>query len=91
MAFFEIQLKFTIPQGWCLNQNANLGSTTVTNHGEPVPIQIVFKIKTLLKVLNHPFLNQKNKIKVGITFSALDLLHPGHVKMLEEAKQNAII
>ncbi len=25
--------------------------------------------------------------KVGITFSAFDLLHAGHVKMLEEAKQ----
>lgn len=55
--FFRFQLEFTIPQGWCLNLNANLGSTTVTNHGEPVPNQIVFKIKTLLKVLNHPFLN----------------------------------
>ena len=26
-------------------------------------------------------------MKVGITFSAFDLLHPGHVKMLEEAKR----
>ena len=26
-------------------------------------------------------------MKVGITFSAFDLLHAGHVKMLEEAKQ----
>ena len=25
-------------------------------------------------------------MKVGITFSALDLFHAGHVKMLEEAK-----
>jgi glycerol-3-phosphate cytidylyltransferase len=28
-----------------------------------------------------------NKVKVGITFSAFDLLHAGHVKMLEEAKR----
>ena len=27
-------------------------------------------------------------MKVGITFSAFDLLHAGHVKMLEEAKRN---
>ncbi len=27
-----------------------------------------------------------NKLKVGITFSAFDLLHAGHIKMLEEAK-----
>ncbi|MGV1012117.1 MAG: adenylyltransferase/cytidyltransferase family protein [Flavobacterium sp.] len=27
-----------------------------------------------------------NKVKVGITFSAFDLLHAGHIKMLEEAK-----
>ena len=27
-------------------------------------------------------------MKVGITFSTFDLLHAGHVKMLEEAKQN---
>lgn len=27
-------------------------------------------------------------MKTGITFSAFDLLHAGHVKMLEEAKQN---
>ncbi len=53
--FFRFQLEFTIPQGWCLNLNANLGSTTVTNHGEPVPIQIVFKIKTLLKELKPLF------------------------------------
>jgi glycerol-3-phosphate cytidylyltransferase len=26
-------------------------------------------------------------MKVGITFSAFDLLHAGHVKMLEEAKK----
>ena len=26
-------------------------------------------------------------MKIGITFSAFDLLHAGHVKMLEEAKQ----
>ncbi|NRS90156.1 cytidyltransferase-like protein [Flavobacterium sp. 7E] len=29
-----------------------------------------------------------NNVKVGITFSAIDLLHAGHVKMLEEAKRN---
>lgn len=28
-----------------------------------------------------------NTIQVGITFSAFDLLHAGHIKMLEEAKQ----
>ena len=27
-------------------------------------------------------------MKVGITFSAFDLLHAGHVKMLEEAKRH---
>lgn len=27
-------------------------------------------------------------MKVGITFSAFDLLHAGHIKMLEEAKQH---
>jgi len=27
-------------------------------------------------------------LKVGITFSAFDLLHAGHIKMLEEAKRN---
>ena len=27
-------------------------------------------------------------MKVGITFSAFDLLHAGHIKMLEEAKRN---
>lgn len=29
-----------------------------------------------------------NKVKVGITFSAFDLLHAGHIKMLEEAKRH---
>lgn len=28
-----------------------------------------------------------NNIRVGITFSAFDLLHAGHIKMLEEAKR----
>lgn len=28
------------------------------------------------------------KLTIGITFSAFDLLHAGHIKMLEEAKQN---
>jgi len=27
------------------------------------------------------------KMKIGITFSAFDLLHAGHIKMLEEAKK----
>jgi glycerol-3-phosphate cytidylyltransferase len=27
-------------------------------------------------------------MKVGITFSAFDLLHAGHIKMLEECKEN---
>jgi glycerol-3-phosphate cytidylyltransferase len=26
-------------------------------------------------------------MKIGITFSAFDLLHAGHIKMLEEAKR----
>lgn len=29
----------------------------------------------------------KNDIRVGITFSAFDLLHAGHIKMLEDAKR----
>jgi glycerol-3-phosphate cytidylyltransferase len=29
-----------------------------------------------------------NNFKVGITFSAFDLLHAGHIKMLEEAKRH---
>ena len=29
-----------------------------------------------------------NTIRVGITFSAFDLFHAGHVKMLEEAKRH---
>ena len=29
----------------------------------------------------------KNEMRVGITFSAFDLLHAGHIKMLEEAKR----
>ena len=32
-------------------------------------------------------LNYISKIKIGITFSAFDLLHAGHVIMLEEAKR----
>jgi bifunctional ADP-heptose synthase (sugar kinase/adenylyltransferase) len=54
--------------------------------GNPYQFRLFLRLKTLLKVLNHPSLNLKNKIKVGITFSAFDLFHPGHVKMLEEAK-----
>jgi len=27
-------------------------------------------------------------MKIGITFSAFDLLHAGHIKMLEDAKQH---
>ena len=30
---------------------------------------------------------ESNTIRVGITFSAFDLFHAGHVKMLEEAKR----
>ncbi|KQB44187.1 cytidyltransferase [Flavobacterium daejeonense] len=30
---------------------------------------------------------EKNNLRVGITFSAFDLLHAGHIKMLEEAKR----
>lgn len=29
----------------------------------------------------------REKIRIGITFSAFDLLHAGHIKMLEEAKR----
>lgn len=29
-----------------------------------------------------------NNLKTGITFSAFDLLHAGHIKMLEEAKRH---
>ena len=28
----------------------------------------------------------EKEMKIGITFSAFDLLHAGHIKMLEEAK-----
>lgn len=31
---------------------------------------------------------ESKKIKTGITFSAFDLLHAGHVRMLEEAKMH---
>ena len=31
--------------------------------------------------------DKKYIMKVGITFSTLDLFHVGHVKMLEEAKR----
>jgi glycerol-3-phosphate cytidylyltransferase len=30
---------------------------------------------------------EKNNLRVGITFSAFDLLHAGHIKMLEEARR----
>ena len=30
---------------------------------------------------------ESNTVRVGITFSAFDLLHAGHIKMLEEAKR----
>ena len=30
---------------------------------------------------------ESTTIRVGITFSAFDLLHAGHIKMLEEAKR----
>jgi glycerol-3-phosphate cytidylyltransferase len=30
---------------------------------------------------------ERNNLRVGITFSAFDLLHAGHIKMLEEAKR----
>lgn len=35
---------------------------------------------------NIPINLKSTKMKTGITFSAFDLLHAGHVKMLEEAK-----
>ncbi|WP_235891167.1 adenylyltransferase/cytidyltransferase family protein [Sphingobacterium lumbrici] len=31
--------------------------------------------------------NDRNRMRIGITFSAFDLLHAGHIKMLEEAKR----
>ena len=30
---------------------------------------------------------KKKNMKIGITFSSFDLLHAGHIKMLEGAKQ----
>jgi glycerol-3-phosphate cytidylyltransferase len=30
---------------------------------------------------------ERDNLKVGITFSAFDLLHAGHIKMLEEARR----
>jgi glycerol-3-phosphate cytidylyltransferase len=30
---------------------------------------------------------ERNNLRVGITFSTFDLLHAGHIKMLEEAKR----
>lgn len=34
----------------------------------------------------HFSLENKRNMKIGITFSAFDLLHAGHIKMLEDAK-----
>ncbi|WP_238387267.1 adenylyltransferase/cytidyltransferase family protein [Sphingobacterium olei] len=31
--------------------------------------------------------NDRQNMRIGITFSAFDLLHAGHIKMLEEAKR----
>lgn len=31
--------------------------------------------------------SDRNPMRIGITFSAFDLLHAGHIKMLEEAKR----
>jgi glycerol-3-phosphate cytidylyltransferase len=44
----------------------------------------------LANVSKNNFLDILNQstMKTGITFSAFDLLHAGHVKMLEEAKQH---
>jgi len=45
-------------------------------------------INTILKSNNTIEILKENKImRVGITFSSFDLLHAGHVKMLEEAKR----
>jgi glycerol-3-phosphate cytidylyltransferase len=30
---------------------------------------------------------ERDYLRVGITFSAFDLLHAGHIKMLEDAKR----
>ena len=38
-------------------------------------------------LLSFKLLKKKYNMKVGITFSTFDLLHAGHVKMLEEAKR----
>jgi glycerol-3-phosphate cytidylyltransferase len=45
------------------------------------------KTKESTKTVNTLMPNSEKKQIVGITFSAFDLLHAGHVKMLEEAKR----
>lgn len=44
----------------------------------------IIELKLLIKETT---LKLKKYMKVGITFSAFDLLHAGHIKMLEEAKR----
>ena len=34
----------------------------------------------------YKIIDKNENTKIGITFSAFDLLHAGHIKMLEEAK-----
>lgn len=45
------------------------------------------KPQNFIKKLNFAKIQHRMKHeKIGITFSAFDLLHAGHIKMLEEAK-----
>lgn len=39
------------------------------------------------KQIESPSLSERTHPRIGITFSAFDLLHAGHIKMLEEAKR----
>ena len=57
--------------------------------GEAVEKTSVFTPKIRIKKkIDYRWSSRKNKVmKVGITFSAFDLLHAGHVKMLEDAKR----
>ena len=50
-----------------------------------IEVYNIYLIK-LYTAPNIPINFKPKKMKTGITFSAFDLLHAGHVKMLEEAK-----
>lgn len=45
------------------------------------------KEKNINEQLSKKVSTENKGIKVGITFSAFDLLHAGHIKMLEDAKR----